>query len=88
MTTLLRDQRRGAEAKRLLEEPMLAEAFASLDAQYREAWAATGDAQERERERLWLMVKLLARVQRHLEAIVSDGALASAELEKDIRDAA
>lgn len=83
------DARRGADAARLLAEPLLVEAFAVVEGALREAWLATGDAQERERERLWLMAKLLPRVRGYLEEAVSDGrvAVAITDLE-NTRDAA
>jgi hypothetical protein len=47
----------------------------------REAWLATGEAQERERERRWLMLKLSARVRAHLVAAVETGHLAGRQRE-------
>lgn len=77
------ESRRGREARRLLAEPLLTEAFATVENGLKDAWLASGEAQERERERLWLMLKLLARVRAHLVAAVETGRLAERQ-----RDAA
>jgi hypothetical protein len=73
--------RRGREARRLMGEPLLVEAFAAVEAALKEAWLATGDAQERERERLWLMLKLLQRLRGHLSEAAETGRLADRQLE-------
>jgi hypothetical protein len=75
------ESRRGREARRLLAEALLVEAFATVQAALQEAWLATGDAQERERERLWLMLKLLGRVRAHLTEAAQTGRLADRQLE-------
>ena len=75
------ESRRGREARRLLAEPLLVEAFATVESGLKEAWLASGEAQERERERLWLMLKLLARLRAHLVAAVETGRLAERQLE-------
>jgi len=51
---LQKDSIRGEQTKRLLADPLLNEAFDTVAAALRSAWEATGEAQERERERLWL----------------------------------
>lgn len=90
MTDLIRDQRRGMEAQRLLAEPLLAEAFEIIEANYRDGWLATKDGQTAERERIWLALTLLTKVRAHLEGIVQGGRVAAHELDlvKDVRDAA
>ena len=64
---------RASDAKRLLEDPLLDEAFRTVEAHWVKAWRATGEAQERERERIWLMLKLLAQVRAAIEGVVVDG---------------
>jgi hypothetical protein len=75
------ESRRGRDARRLLAEPLLVEAFATVHTALQEAWLATGDAQERERERLWLMLKLLGRLRAHLSEAAETGRLADRQLE-------
>lgn len=77
---LEQESRRGEQARRLLEEPLLQEAFAAVDSALREAWAATADEAMAERERLWLMLKLLGRVRSHLVDTLETGKLANAQL--------
>jgi len=78
--TLEQESRRGEQARRLLEDPLLQEAFASVDRALREAWAATQDDATAERERLWLMLKLLGRVRIHVVDVLQTGKLADGQL--------
>lgn len=85
--TLEQESHRGEQARRLLEDPLLQEAFATVDAALRNAWAATGDDATAEREQLWLMLKLLGRVHGHLADVLNTGKLAATQLaEVSIRD--
>ena len=81
--TLESERDRGERAARLLADPLLAEAFDVIEAGLLSAWAATTDNQERERERLWLMVKLLGRVKGHLVEAMETGKVARIQIERD-----
>jgi hypothetical protein len=72
--------RRGERARRLLDDPLLQEAFASVESALREAWVATADDAAAERERIWLMLKLLGRVRGHLTAALETGRLAERQM--------
>jgi hypothetical protein len=78
--TLEQESRRGEQARRLLEDPLLQEAFAAVDRALREAWVATPDEAADERERLWLMLKLLGRVRAHMIDVLQTGKLADGQL--------
>jgi len=78
--TFEQESRRGEQARRLLEEPLLQEAFATVEAALREAWIATQDDATAERERLWLMLKLLGRVRTYLVDALQTGKLADGQL--------
>lgn len=78
--TLEDEVRRGERARRLLEDPLLVEAFDAVEAGIRSAWAGTGEAEERERERLWLMLRLLGRVRGHIVGAMETGRLAERQL--------
>lgn len=78
--SLERELRRGEHARRLLEDPLLVEAFDAVETGLRSAWAATGEAEERERERLWLMLRLLARVRGYITSVMETGKLADRQL--------
>jgi len=79
---MTRDQesRRGEQARRLLDDPLLQEAFATVETNLRDAWSATADDAAAERERLWLMLKLLGRVRAHLTSVLETGQLADGQL--------
>ena len=64
--TLEQESRRGEQARRLLEDPLLQEAFGMVESALREAWATSADEATAERERLWLMLKLLGRVRAYM----------------------
>ena len=71
---------RGARAQRLLEDDLLAEAFATLDAEYTKAWRATAARDTDARERLWQAVQVVAKVRDNLIRVVNGGKLAQREL--------
>lgn len=78
--SLEREQRRGEEARRLLEDPLMAEAFAAVENGLRRQWEATADDETAAREQLWLMLKLLRRVRSLLVEALETGRLAEAQL--------
>lgn len=76
------DARKGQEAKDLLENPMLVEAFAVLEREYLKAWRQSKPADQEERERLWLAVGILEEIQRHLRVVVENGVMAKRDIDK------
>lgn len=77
--------RRGNEAKRLLGEPLLVEALATIRAEIEREWLAAPARDIEGRERLWMMRKLTDRLEGHLRSVAETGALAAkqvAEVEK------
>jgi hypothetical protein len=78
---LNRAAERGARAQRLLEDELLAEAFATLDGEYTKAWRATAARDTDARERLWQAVQIVAKVRDHLTSVVNGGKLARRELD-------
>ncbi len=77
---LLRDQKRAAQAKTLLEDDLLKGAFDTLKKQYSETLLGTSVNQAGDRERLYLAYRVLTEVERHLMQVLQDGVLADAEL--------
>ncbi len=75
------ETRRGEAARRLLADPLLREAFAAVEEHLRSTWLATTDDEAQERERLWMMLRLLRRVRGHLEAVLEHGRLARHEID-------
>lgn len=76
------DAVRGAQAEQLLGHELLNEAFLSLEAEYLNAWKATGARDTDARERLWQAFQIVGKVKSHLAMIASNGALARKELEE------
>jgi len=76
------DAGKGVQAKDLIENPILVEAFATLERKYLEAWRQSKPADQEERERLWLAVGILGEIQRHLRVVVDNGIIAARDIDK------
>jgi hypothetical protein len=74
--------RRAKHAEVLLNDPLLKEAFASLERDYIEAWKATSVVQTDARERLWQALQIVGKVRDHLALLVADGKVAAKEIER------
>lgn len=83
-TTLTKEQKisRADEAKRLLEHPLLREAFANLHANYFEAWVNCPPDKVNERDMIFHASRVLSDVQAHLRVVVSQGRLEKAHIDK------
>ncbi|MGX1362577.1 hypothetical protein [Bradyrhizobium elkanii] len=77
---LQKDAVKGARAKELLEHELLAEAFASLEAAYTQAWRLTTIDDVAGREKLFLAINVVGKVRDHLTSIMNNGTLAATEL--------
>ena len=82
---LHRDIVRAGKAHALLENEMLQEAFAKLDATYVEAWRTWEARDPGGREALWQAVNVLGKVKEHLRRVMADGRLAQAQVEEMAR---
>lgn len=71
---------RGERAKQLLEEPILAEAFALIELEYMKAWQDSPARDAEARELLYLSLKNLQKVKGHLLQVMDSGSLAKATL--------
>lgn len=78
--TLDDENRRGDEARRILQEPLLVEAFDEIEKELTQAWMQSPARDAEGREKTWLMVKLLHRVHGHLESVMANGQMAKATL--------
>jgi hypothetical protein len=72
---------RASRASALLNDSLLQEAFATLDAEYMKAWRATAARDSDARERLWQAVQIVGKVRDHLVRVVETGKVAKAEVE-------
>ena len=73
---------RANEAKELLENPLLEEAFTQMEAAYLADWRSSGLADLEERERIWLAIKVLEEVKRHLRVVVENGVIAKRDIDR------
>lgn len=73
---------RGAKAEKLLNDPILDEAFALVRSAIVEKWETTPLRDRDGAHELKLMLKLLGDVRANLEQAVADGKLAAAELKQ------
>lgn len=74
------ESRRGEQARCLLDDPLLREAFAAIEDGLQSAWRATEEVDTAGRERLWLMLRLLSRLRGHLSEVIETGRLANAQM--------
>jgi hypothetical protein len=82
---LHRDIVRGAKAAALLENELLQESFARLEADYIAAWRITAARDADARERLWIAVNVLGKVKEHLGKVAADGKLAQRQIDEMMR---
>jgi hypothetical protein len=86
-TTLQQDITRAHRAKALVEDPLIAEAFTALEKSYIEFWRVTRPADVVTREKLFLAINVLGKVQDHLKHVIANGSVAEAELRNLSREA-
>lgn len=73
---------RADEAKRLLEHPLLREAFANLRLNYFEAWVATPPDKINDRDTVYHAARVLSDVEAHLRIVMSQGRIERAQIDK------
>lgn len=71
---------RGRHAKALLENPLLVEAVAKVQAQIAETWRLTGPRDHDMRERLHVAATLLPKVMDALGEVMTNGEISAATL--------
>ena len=71
---------KAARAQSLLGNELLTEAFDTLETSYSKAWRSTMIDDVSGREKLFLAINIVGKVRDHLNAVVSNGKLAAAEL--------
>lgn len=78
--------RRGDEAARLLDSPMLVEAFETMERAYIDAWASSPVRDAEGREAIYRHLQALRQVRGHLKTAVDTGKLARVELDQSGQD--
>lgn len=79
---LSRAATKAVRAQNLLDNELLAEAFAALETSYTAAWRNTTIEDISAREKLFLAINIVGKVRDHLTAVVNNGKLAAAELKQ------
>lgn len=72
-------------AKRLLEDPVLCEAFDDVRAAAIEVWTQTKADDQSAREVAWLTVKVLDRIRAELGSMVDSGKIAARRVQAPLR---
>lgn len=73
---------RAQEAQRLLEHPLLRNAFANLKLDYFEAFCACDPANVHGRDQIFHAASVLEQVQQHLRIVMTDGKVLKAQMDK------
>jgi hypothetical protein len=76
---------RAANAKRLLDDPLLQEALGLIKDEAIAAWQATAARDTEAREIAWLTVKITDRITSCLQGMVDDGRIAAARTQAPLR---
>ena len=78
------NQQREEQAKRLLNDPLLVEAFTELEQNLKNTWMFSSVGDIEAREQVWLSLRLLERIRLHLTSIVETGEMAKIQKEQHI----
>ena len=70
------NQIREEQAKRLLNDELIKEAFSTLEKNLLDSWNSSGVSEVEAREQIWLSLRLLERIRLHLTSIVETGDMA------------
>ncbi len=79
---LLAEQERARQAQELAEHPLFKEALQQYRERLMQEWSDSPIRDTEGREKLWLMQKTVAVVERHLVELMETGKLASMQLEQ------
>jgi len=80
----LNEEQQAENASRILNDPMVVEAFELLRKEFLIGWENSSTHDAETRETLWLGLKILSRLQSHFESIISTGQLAKAQRDSNI----
>ena len=67
---------RARRAQSLLNDPLIKEAFETLEKDLLDSWRNSGTSDTETRESLWLAMRLLDRIHTHLQSILETGQMA------------
>lgn len=83
--SLEQESSRGTQAQLLLENPLIADAFNTLENEIKTAWEDSPARDEKGREKLYEMLMLTRKVKRHFESLVLTGEMARRTLADVVR---
>jgi hypothetical protein len=76
-------KRRGVEAQRLMDDPLLKDAFLGVVKSLEAAWYRTSAEDAQGREWLFFQIRAVEKVHEHLTKMVADGQILVDQAEKD-----
>ena len=81
MTRTPKDKRvkKGADAERLLNDPIIHEIFETLGSRYNNAWVSSGLDDTQKRETMFLALRALEEFKLELESLILGGKIAQKE---------
>jgi hypothetical protein len=81
MTDLRREVSRGARARAIIEDEILVEALAAIEAELRADWEGSGPGDAAGREESYRMLRAAKAFRARLRQVIDDGSVAAAEIE-------
>ena len=76
---VLNEEQRADNAQRILEDPLVQEAFSTLRQEFLDRWENSHPQDGNARETLWLGLKILSRLEIHFESLIASGQMAKAQ---------
>ena len=70
---------KGNAAEKLLNDPIISEAFEKLETKYNSAWISSGLEDSQKRETLYLSIRALGELKLELESMINTGKIAQKE---------
>ena len=70
---------KGNAAEKLLNDPIISEAFEKLETKYNSAWVSSGLEDSQKRETLYLSIRALGELKLELESMINTGKIAQKE---------
>ena len=70
---------KGNAAEKLLNDPIISEAFEKLEAKYNSAWVSSSLEDNHKRETLYLSIRALGELRLELESMINSGKIAQQE---------
>lgn len=77
---------RAAEARRIMQDELVIEAFNYIETEFKELWAKSGEADHEGRERVYRMMWAARRFKAFFERILDEGKMHQWELDQLKRD--